>query len=53
MADASDPKSPDRDDAKDATAPRQPWRTPKVIASDARLTMHGNCGGVDGVFSSS
>jgi hypothetical protein len=33
--------------------PRRPWQTPKVIVADARLAMHGNCGGVDGMFSSS
>jgi hypothetical protein len=42
-------------DGQDNTSARQrrPWQTPKVITMDVALTMHGNCGGVDGMFSSS
>jgi hypothetical protein len=43
------------DDRQENTPARQrrPWQTPKVITMDVSLTMHGNCGGVDGIFSSS
>jgi hypothetical protein len=36
-----------------ALSSRRPWDTPRVIQADPRLAMHGNCGGIDGVFSSS
>ena len=49
---------PDPDDvapARDETSPpaRQAWEKPTVDRVDARLAKHGNCGGVDGMFSSS
>jgi hypothetical protein len=54
MSDAAD-QNPAVSDVEEIppASPRRPWQTPKVIVADARLAMHGNCGGVDGVFSSS
>jgi hypothetical protein len=48
-------QSPPVSDAEESPPklPRRPWQTPKVIVADARLAMHGNCGGIGGIFSSS
>ena len=54
MSDAEDQNPPVADMEEIPPAPpRRPWQTPKVIVADARLAMHGNCGGIDGMFSSS
>lgn len=54
MSHTGDQKPPVSDAEENPPPPsRRPWQTPKVIVADARLAMHGNCGGVDGVFSSS
>lgn len=47
-----DPPAPEEKEDPSPRA-RRPWQTPKVIVADARLAMNGNCGGIDGVFSSS
>ncbi|HEY7300219.1 MAG TPA: hypothetical protein VH684_20185 [Xanthobacteraceae bacterium] len=54
MREKQEPEKANADRQKNTSArQRRPWQAPKVITMDVALTMHGNCGGVDGMFSSS